>query len=309
MVIGVLAPCTHAGVIADWDLDEVPGTTTAFDSSGSGNDGTLFNGTGSARFMTHPMHGGGVELHGGGDYIDFGDAPEFNPGAGNPFSMEAWFILDNTGNKPIIGRTQGPASPIFALEASNAGSGLRGLQFYPGEDLCCALNNPSNARDLSTLTHLVGTFDGVGTAILYKNGSAEPFNGTKTFTPNYNTTANPLRAGADNVGGGAYDGIIFHLRIYDEVLTVPQVLALFDQGPNPFVGEVIASTNVVVDDTLGVSFQSELDRTYQLESTPDLVSSNFTETGAFAIGDGGGMTLFDPSGPSTSRNYRVQQAQ
>ena len=75
--------------------------------------------------------------------------------------------------------------------------------------------------------------------------------------------------------------------------------------PNP--GVTVASTNVVVADTRGVSFQSESDKTYRLQSTPDLVSTNFSDTGAIAIGDGGGMTLFDPAGTSASKNYRVRQ--
>jgi hypothetical protein len=44
---------------------------------------------------------------------------------------------------------------------------------------------------------------------------------------------------------------------------------------------------------------------YKLQSTPDLVSLNYGATGAFVLGDGSGMTLFDPSGASTTKNYRV----
>jgi hypothetical protein len=63
---------------------------------------------------------------------------------------------------------------------------------------------------------------------------------------------------------------------------------------------------VVIEDTLGATFtNSVLNATYRLQSAPDLVSSNFTDTGAIAIGNGGAITLFDPAGPSTSKNYRV----
>ena len=62
---------------------------------------------------------------------------------------------------------------------------------------------------------------------------------------------------------------------------------------------------VVIEDTLGATFDSLSNATYRLQSTPDLVSSNFTDTGAMAIGNGAAMTLFDPTGPSTSKNYRV----
>jgi hypothetical protein len=89
----------------------------------------------------------------------------------------------------------------------------------------------------------------------------------------------------------------------------------FTQGAEVYVDNVAAgeppgdilvpSTNVVVDDTLGLTFHSESNETYRLQSTPDLMSSNFTDTGAIAIGDGDSMILFDPAGPPISKNYRV----
>jgi hypothetical protein len=89
----------------------------------------------------------------------------------------------------------------------------------------------------------------------------------------------------------------------------------FTQGAEVYVDDVIAgvppgivvvpSTNVVVDDTMGMTFNSESNETYRLQSTPDLMSSNFTDTGAIAIGNGDEMTLFDPGGASASKNYRV----
>jgi hypothetical protein len=75
--------------------------------------------------------------------------------------------------------------------------------------------------------------------------------------------------------------------------------------PVPPVTIVVPSTNVVVDDTLGATFDSESNTAYRLQSTPDLAAPNFTDTGAIAIGDGTTMTLFDPAGTSTSKNYRV----
>jgi hypothetical protein len=64
-------------------------------------------------------------------------------------------------------------------------------------------------------------------------------------------------------------------------------------------------TLAVIEDTLGATFDSVSNATYRLQSTPDLVSSNFTDTGAIAIGNGAAITMFDPTGTSTSKNYRV----
>ena len=72
--------------------------------------------------------------------------------------------------------------------------------------------------------------------------------------------------------------------------------------------EDFAVTDFAVEETLGLAFNALPGTTYRLQATPDLVSSNFSDTGAFVVGDGGQMMLFDPAGPSTSRNYRVVES-
>jgi len=91
-------------------------------------------------------------------------------------------------------------------------------------------------------------------------------------------------------------------------------ISSFTQGAEVYVDDVFMPgrtvtpiTQVDADDTLGTVFASESNKTYRLQSTPDLVSTNYTDTGAVTVGDGSAMTLFDPMGPSTSKNYRVTQ--
>jgi hypothetical protein len=75
-----------------------------------------------------------------------------------------------------------------------------------------------------------------------------------------------------------------------------------DPGGPP---DVVSSSNIVVEATAGIGYDSDAGATHRLQSTPDLVSSNFTDTGAFAFGDGGPQILFDPTGTVTTKNYRV----
>ena len=49
-----------------------------------------------------------------------------------------------------------------------------------------------------------------------------------------------------------------------------------------------------VEEILGVSFNSEEGVTYQLQSTPDVVSTNYSDTGAIAEGNAGTLILYDP---------------
>ncbi len=78
-------------------------------------------------------------------------------------------------------------------------------------------------------------------------------------------------------------------------------------GGPPIVDDAIASSNIVVEATAGIGFQSEVGVEFRLQSTPDLVSSNYTDTGVYVIGNGGGMVLFDPTGTSSAKNYRVMK--
>jgi hypothetical protein len=91
-------------------------------------------------------------------------------------------------------------------------------------------------------------------------------------------------------------------------------ISSYSEGNNVYVDDVKVPartveyiTQVEMDGTLGTIFNTESNETYRLQATPDLVSSNYTDTGAIAIGDGATMTLFDPAGPSASKNYRVTQ--
>lgn len=118
------------------------------------------------------------------------------------------------------------------------------------------------------------------------------------------------------IGGWAsqdLNGRIDELAIFGTALSGPQIADLYTAatvltGPGPGPGPVIiASTNVAVDDVLGTSFSSVSGATHRLQSTPDLMSTNFSDTGAIATGNGGNMTLYDPTGPSASKSYRVTQ--
>jgi len=104
-----------------------------------------------------------------------------------------------------------------------------------------------------------------------------------------------------------FDGRIDELAVFGTALSATQISNLY-VAATVFSGPVIiSSTNVVVGDVLGTSFGSESGATHRLQSTPDLVSVNFSDTGAMAIGNGADMTLYNPTGASASMSYRVTQ--
>lgn len=219
--ISALAVISANNLIAEYNLNG-----HLEDSTQNANDGTLFNGTGSAGFVTD-ANGTGVDLNGTGDFIDFGNSTIFDVGVN--FSIEAWFKVDFGGNQLLFGKTN--PTPVMALAPENQSGGR--FNFYPGTDKFPS--NPFTSRDLGAFRHLVGTYDGV-TAILYEDTVA----GTSlsmTDVPGVNT--NPLRAGAYHDGSGAYDGVIYNLRLWNSTLTSGDVSLLFSSGESFTVSPVL----------------------------------------------------------------------
>ena len=76
------------------------------------------------------------------------------------------------------------------------------------------------------------------------------------------------------------------------------------EGPMP-EPTAVDSTVVQVDGVFGLQFMAEVSRVYSLEFTTDPAGSNYQGTGALLEGNGGVMEMFDPTGGSGSKTYRV----
>ena len=72
-----------------------------------------------------------------------------------------------------------------------------------------------------------------------------------------------------------------------------------------FEPRVRKTAEVVVEDVVVLEFGSLAGTTYLLESTADLVVSDFESAGITLLGDGGVMDVVVPAGISTSRTYRI----
>ena len=67
--------------------------------------------------------------------------------------------------------------------------------------------------------------------------------------------------------------------------------------------DVVMSESITVTNTIGVEFDSVTGESYSLEVTTNLV--DWSQAGATIAGADTRLTMFDPSGSSTSKNYRV----
>jgi hypothetical protein len=92
------------------------------------------------------------------------------------------------------------------------------------------------------------------------------------------------------------------VRLYGDYLTDDQIRDLFEAGPTHLI-QVPDLTETGVEDTFTTEFLSEAGIAYELECTTNQV--DWEATGAIVEGTGGTLTLYDPSGYSTSKQYRV----
>jgi len=129
--------------------------------------------------------------------------------------------------------------------------------------------------DPSIVTGTIGTAPGIG----FGNSSSAAQAASKT----------DLRLRAQN-GGPAVAGASI---LWDNMLIL---------STNTLIVE---TTDVLVEDAAGVSFESLAGGVYRLQVNTNLEDNVWTETGAFVEGNGQARLLFDPDGPSTLKNYRV----
>ncbi len=140
-----------------WKLDDGSGTT-AVDSSGNGNHGTLQD---TATFEAQGYLRGAVRLDGDGDYIDCGSSNVFN--VGNAVTLAAWVWADPDFSYPdwsgIIMRG-GPNIDTFALyyNGPNQQLGFK-TTGAPTEWTATATNGASALFDREW-HHVAATYDG-----------------------------------------------------------------------------------------------------------------------------------------------------
>ncbi len=212
-----------SGLVGHWRLDETSGTT-AFDSSGSGNDATLNNldfGTNSTQGLID-------------DALNLTDGPCCgNPAQttvtapaviptnnGQNFSISAWIYSnsDNGGTFWCVGDDSGTAEFRFFRNGS--------LYVWANNE-GGAVTYPANEFIFGKWAHVVTTYNG-STVEMFINGVSQDI--CACNTPAVNTFAN----GDFKIGGceaafsETYDFYTDDVRVYDRVLSQDEILELFE---------------------------------------------------------------------------------
>jgi uncharacterized protein (TIGR02145 family) len=281
------------GPVAHWKLDEKNGTS-ANDSSGNGNNGTLTNGP---KWVPGKI-GGATKLDGVNDYINIpqGISANLNFSTYKAFTISGWVQNNNgTGTQSILG-TGKPYSlngKGFILTYGYPSAGLIGAQIGTGNSGTSGNFGSSATLVANAWTHLSFVF--TSTAInLYKNGS---FVGSVSIS---GQGLAPLGDAAVSIGTyaqanlGFWLGRIDDVRIYNYARTPEQIMQDMggDVASSDYQSFKEATAYYKFDEGAGTTANNlgtggaTLNGTLTNMAAPATATSGWTDNGKFGKGLG-----------------------
>ena len=227
-------PTLTTGFVGYWPFDDASGTT-AKDSSGNGNNGTL---VGDATWGTGYLFGC-LSLDGQSGYVRVPSTPNLDR-ITNVVTICAWVkfgtnIVHNAGDmqdvaRKVISETSNPAPySAYDLVVQDFGGGTfkARIGVTRSTDSTRGTSNWGNAHTYGPWYHLAGVYDG-STVQLYVNGMLES---SVAFSGPILQTSQPLCIGRYGTVGEALNGLIDDLRLYNRALSAAEIQTLFNAMP------------------------------------------------------------------------------
>jgi len=221
--VGALTSEENApGPIGYWNFDEGYGTT-AYDSTGYGNDGTITGAT----WVQNGKKGKALSFNGSSDYVDCGNDESLEFGTGD-FSISAW--VKTSGNSEdwagILwkGKVNDPA-PNYEPSYSFSKSGSSDSYFFNAGHW--ADRASFGALEDGEWHYLVGVVDS-GVSKAYLDGKYQ--NQSIATDSDYSTS---FKIGI-GVLSRNFNGLIDEVRIYDKALSENEVKQLYNQNAGSF---------------------------------------------------------------------------
>jgi len=224
-VPGASDPCDPP--VGEWKFDEMSGTT-AFDTSGNGNDGTLTDGP---TWNPAGKLGSAINFDGNNDYVSVALPSVFDNIPANDFTFSMWF------NSNYLG-TAHDWDTIFEARKDDDNfarvhnTDTTGILGYTVEDSSTD-RVVSSDFTLSTNTwyHLSGTGDASGNSLEMFIDGTKHYNSGSPGGAGYPGSQEMLYFGArTDVGSTCYNGLIDDVKIYDYVRTPAQIAWDFNRG-------------------------------------------------------------------------------
>ena len=197
-------------------FDEGVGTT-ANDSSGNGNNGTVLG----AAWTTLGKYGGALDFNGVNAVVTVPDANSLDLTNGMTIELWVYPTATPTGWQSVVTK-EIPGDGVYTMYANNSTNNRP----YAGMMINGASQSTTGTAQLAanTWTHLAMTYNGT-TLILYVNGVQV---GSKAVTGNITTSAYGLTIGGAQLSTEFFKGRIDNVRIYNQALLAADIITLRD---------------------------------------------------------------------------------
>ena len=199
-----VASAQTVGLVASYSFDEGAGTTAA-DSSGNNNTGTLVNGP---TWATGKI-GQAVGLDGVNDYISVPNLGSKISNAGG--SIVAWIYHRTNGG--YIYNAQSGNDPQFYIDSNGNGLTLSSRSGF-GQAM-------SEYILLNRWYQVAGTWDGTGNCDMYINGVQSNDNSCSSFS---------IAPSGDVRFGTVLNGNLDEVRVYNRALSTDEITRLYNMG-------------------------------------------------------------------------------
>jgi hypothetical protein len=203
------------GLVAHWKFDEGTGTT-ASDSSGNGNTGTLINGP----LWIAGKVGNALYFDGMDDNVNVLDSNSLD--LSSSFTLSAWVNPSSTSTNWNTILVKNDRYHLFSNVTGSActdGSPLGGFSTTQMNYVC-----PSSPIPLNTWTHLTLTYNG-SVLTLYQNGVGVA---TSNVSGTLSSGTETLQIGG-NKYGQYFKGLIDEVRVYSRALSGTEIQTIYQQ--------------------------------------------------------------------------------
>ncbi|MBI4127699.1 MAG: DUF2341 domain-containing protein, partial [Parcubacteria group bacterium] len=205
----------ETGLVGSWHLNEGSGTS-AKDSSGQLNDGTLTNGP----TWTTGKYGNGLSFDGVNDYVGMGAIS--NSFISSRFTISGWFKSNATAGGEIF-KMQANAQSDTGMYVNDAARKM-GCNAWPSAGINSITSVTDNSWHFGTCV-----YDGANLT-LYVDGVRE--NSSSISTPGTSASAG-WNIGRHNAGTSFFNGSIDDVRIYNRALSAAEVSSLYNATARP----------------------------------------------------------------------------
>jgi|GEM_PF-1423967 len=227
-------------LVGHWKLDEGTGLSTE-DSSTSGHDGTLTNGPN----WVSGKDGFGLNFDGTDDYVNMGNQTTYQFEYNDPFSLSTWIKTDTNLDRTFIGKLQnGGSYRGYYLFVNGGAEGYVAGEIRSTATYRIYFKGSTVIND-NQWHHVVMTYDGSGVGAgvkLYIDGVQDTVVlNIDNLQSNTIIDDAPFAIGAREAATSPYPGRIDDARVYNDVLSASEAVALANEHNYRFTEDINTS--------------------------------------------------------------------